>query len=237
MTAVAPSVAVITGASRGIGAGLVAAYREMGYAVVATSRSIAPSDDPMIPTVQGDIGEPDTADPVIAEAMNRFGRIDTLVNNAGVFVAKRFTDYTDDDYDHLTAVNLDGFFHITRRAIARMESQGAGHVVTITTTLVEHANTSVPSVLASLTKGGLAAATKSLAIEYAAAGIRVNAVSPGVIRTPMHAPDTHEQLAGLHPIGRIGEISDIVAAVRYLESAPFVTGEFLHVDGGQSAGH
>ncbi|HEV3060311.1 MAG TPA: SDR family oxidoreductase [Vicinamibacterales bacterium] len=237
MTAVAPSVAVITGASRGIGAGLVAAYREMGYAVVATSRSIAPSDDPMIATVQGDIGARDTADRIIAAAMDRFGRIDTLVNNAGVFVAKRFTDYTDDDYDHLTAVNLDGFFHITRPAIARMESQGAGHVVTITTTLVEHANVNVPSVLASLTKGGLAAATKSLAIEYAATGIRVNAVSPGVIRTPMHAPDTHEQLGGLHPIGRIGEISDIVAAVRYLESAPFVTGEFLHVDGGQSAGH
>jgi NAD(P)-dependent dehydrogenase (short-subunit alcohol dehydrogenase family) len=237
MTAVAPSVAVITGASRGIGDGLVAAYREMGYAVVATSRSIAPSDDPMIATVQGDIGAPDTAGRVIAEAINRFGRIDTLVNNAGVFVAKRFTDYTDDDYAHLTAVNLDGFFHITRPAIARMESQGAGHVVTITTTLVEHANASVPSVLASLTKGGLAAATKSLAIEYAAAGIRVNAVSPGVIRTPMHAPDTHEQLGGLHPLGRIGEISDVVEAVRYLESAPFVTGEFLHVDGGQSAGH
>jgi NAD(P)-dependent dehydrogenase (short-subunit alcohol dehydrogenase family) len=237
MTAVAPRVAVITGASRGIGAGLVAAYREMGYAIVATSRSIAPSDDSMISTVQGDIGLRDTADRIIAEAMDRFGRIDTLVNNAGVFVAKRFTDYTDDDYDYVTAVNLDGFFHITQRAIAKMESQGAGHVVTITTTLVEHANASVSSALASLTKGGLAAATKSLAIEYAAAGIRVNAVSPGVIRTPMHASDTIEQLGALHPIGRVGEISDVVAAVRYLESAPFVTGEFLHVDGGQSAGH
>jgi NAD(P)-dependent dehydrogenase (short-subunit alcohol dehydrogenase family) len=237
MSAAAPNVAVITGASRGIGEALVAAYRKMGYAVVATSRSIAPSDDPMISTIQGDIGLRETADRVVAEATDRFGRIDTLVNNAGVFVAKRFTEYSDEDYNQVTAVNLDGFFHVTRRAIATMESQGAGHVVTITTTLVEHANASVPSVLASLTKGGLAAATKSLAIEYAAAGIRVNAVSPGVIRTPMHAPDTHDQLGALHPIGRIGEISDIVAAVRYLESAPFVTGEFLHVDGGQSAGH
>jgi NADP-dependent 3-hydroxy acid dehydrogenase YdfG len=152
MTATVPSVAVITGASRGIGEGLVVAYRKMGYAVVATSRSIAPSDEPMITTVQGEIGVRDTADRVIAEAMNRFGRIDTLVNNAGVFVPKRFTEYTDDDYNHVTTVNLDGFFHITRSAIARMESQGAGHVVTITTTLVEHANASVPSVLASLTK-------------------------------------------------------------------------------------
>jgi NAD(P)-dependent dehydrogenase (short-subunit alcohol dehydrogenase family) len=237
MSAAAPRVAVITGASRGIGEALLAAYREMGYAAVATSRTVAPSDDPMISTVQGDISLPDTADRVIAEAMNRFGRIDTLVNNAGVFVAKRFTEYSDDDYDQITAVNLDGFFHVTRAAIARMESQGGGHVVTITTTLVEYANARVPSALASLTKGGVAAATKSLAIEYAAAGIRVNAVSPGVIRTPMHAPDSYEQLDALHPIGRVGEISDVVAAVRYLESAPFVTGEFMHVDGGQSAGH
>jgi NAD(P)-dependent dehydrogenase (short-subunit alcohol dehydrogenase family) len=237
MSAAAPSVAAITGASRGIGEALVAAYREMGYAVVATSRSIAPSDDPMISTIQGDIGLRDTADRVIAEAVDRFGRIDTLVNNAGVFVAKRFTDYSDDDFDHLMAVNLDGFFHITRRAIARMEAQGTGHVVTITTTLVEHANASVPSALVSLTKGGLAAATKSLAVEYAAAGIRVNAISPGVIRTRLHPPDAYEGLGSLHPMGRVGEISDVLVAIRYLESAPFVTGEFLHVDGGQSAGH
>lgn len=209
----------------------------MGYAAVATSRTIAPSDDPMISTVQGDISLPDTADRVIAEVMDRFGRIDTLVNNAGVFVAKRFTEYSDDDYNQITGVNLDGFFHVTRGAIARMESQVGGRMVTITTTLVEYADASVPSALASLTKGGLAAATKSLAIEYAAAGIRVNAVSPGVIRTPMHAPDSYEQLDALHPIGRVGEISDIVAAVRYLESAPFMSGEFMHVDGGQSAGH
>lgn len=237
MSTADPRVAVVTGASRGIGEALVAAYREMGYAVVATSRSIAPSEDPMVVTVQGDIGGPDTADRVIAVAVDRFGRIDTLVNNAGVFISKRFTDYSDDDYRRMITVNLDGFFHVTRRAIARMEAQGAGHVVAITTTLVEHADARVPSTLVSLTKGGLAAATRSLAIEYAAAGIRVNAVSPGVIRTSMDAPDGYEHLGALHPMGRVGEISDVVAAVRYLESASFVTGEFLHVDGGQSAGH
>jgi NAD(P)-dependent dehydrogenase (short-subunit alcohol dehydrogenase family) len=232
-----PSVAVITGASQGIGASLVPAYRRLGYAVVATSRTIGPSDDPMIATVQGDIATADTAERVIREAIERFGRIDTLINNAGVFVSKRFTQYTDEDYDHVAGVNLGGFFHITRRAIEHMERLGGGHVVNITTTLVEHADVRIPSALASLTKGGLAAVTKSLATEYAATGIRVNAVSPGVIKTPMHAPKTHDDLRTLHPLGRIGETSDVVSAIMYLESAPFVTGEFMHVDGGQSAGH
>jgi NAD(P)-dependent dehydrogenase (short-subunit alcohol dehydrogenase family) len=232
-----PRVVVITGASRGIGASLVPAYRGLGYAVLGTSRTIEPSDDPMIATVQGDITTADTAERVIRTAIDRFGRIDTLINNAGVFVAKRFTDYTDEDYDLLTRVNLGGFFHITRRAIEHMERRGSGHVVNITTTLVEHADVRVPSALVSLTKGGLAAATRSLATEYAAAGIRVNAVSPGVIETPMHAPDTYDGMRALHPMGRMGETSDVVGAVVYLESAPFVTGEFMHVDGGQSAGH
>ena len=232
-----PSVAVITGASQGIGASLVPAYRRLGYAVVATSRTIGPSDDPMLATVQGDIATADTAERVIREAIERFGRIDTLINNAGVFVSKRFTQYTDEDYDHVTGVNLGGFFHITRRAIEHMERLSSGHVVNITTTLVEHADVKIPSALASLTKGGLAAVTKSLATEYAATGIRVNAVSPGVIKTPMHAPETHDDLSTLHPLGRIGETSDVVSAIMYLESAPFVTGEFMHVDGGQSAGH
>jgi NAD(P)-dependent dehydrogenase (short-subunit alcohol dehydrogenase family) len=232
-----PRVVVITGASQGIGASLVPAYRRLGYAVLGTSRTIPPSDDPMIATVQGDIATADTAERVTQHAIDRFGRIDTLINNAGVFVAKRFTQYTDEDYDVLTRVNLGGFFHITRRAIEHMERLGSGHVVNITTTLVEHADVKVPSALASLTKGGLAAATKSLATEYAATGIRVNAVSPGVIKTPMHAPETYDGLGTLHPMGRMGETSDVVSAVMYLESAPFVTGEFMHVDGGQSAGH
>jgi NAD(P)-dependent dehydrogenase (short-subunit alcohol dehydrogenase family) len=237
MSGQTPRVAVVTGASQGIGASLVRAYRTLGYAVVGTSRTIEPSNDPMIATVQGDIATADTAERVTRHALDRFGRIDTLINNAGVFVAKRFTQYTDEDYDVVTGVNLGGFFHITRRAIEHMERLGSGHVVNITTTLVEHADVKVPSALASLTKGGLAAVTKSLATEYAATGIRVNAVSPGVIKTPMHAPETHEGLAALHPMGRIGETSDVVSAIMYLESAPFVTGEFMHVDGGQSAGH
>jgi NAD(P)-dependent dehydrogenase (short-subunit alcohol dehydrogenase family) len=232
-----PRVVVITGASQGIGASLVPAYRNLGYAVLGTSRTIRPSDDPMIATVQGDIATAETAERVTRHAIERFGRIDTLINNAGVFVAKRFTQYTDEDYDLVTGVNLGGFFHITRRAIEHMERAGSGHVVNITTTLVEHANVKVPSALASLTKGGLAAVTKSLATEYAATGIRVNAVSPGIIKTPMHAPETHDGLGTLHPMGRMGETSDVVRAIMYLESAPFVTGEFMHVDGGQSAGH
>jgi NAD(P)-dependent dehydrogenase (short-subunit alcohol dehydrogenase family) len=237
MTDETPRVVVITGASQGIGASLVPAYRRLGYAVLGTSRAISPSDDPMIATIQGDIATADTAERVTRHAIDHFGRIDTLINNAGVFVAKRFTQYTDEDYGLVTSVNLGGFFHITRRAIEHMERAGSGHVVNITTTLVEHADVRVPSALASLTKGGLAAATKSLATEYAATGVRVNAVSPGVIKTPMHAPATYDGLGKLHPMGRIGETSDVVSAVMYLESAPFVTGEFMHVDGGQSAGH
>jgi NAD(P)-dependent dehydrogenase (short-subunit alcohol dehydrogenase family) len=232
-----PRVAVITGASQGIGASLVCAYRKLGYAVLGTSRTIEPSDDPMIATVRADIATTDAAERITGQAIDRFGRIDTLINNAGVFVAKRFTEYTDDDYDQVTGVNLGGFFHLTRRAIEHMEQRRSGHVVNITTTLVEHADVKVPSALASLTKGGLAAVTKSLATEYAATGIRVNAVSPGAIKTPMHPPEAHAGLSALHPMGRMGEMSDIVGAIMYLESAPFVTGEFMHVDGGQSAGH
>jgi NAD(P)-dependent dehydrogenase (short-subunit alcohol dehydrogenase family) len=230
-------VALITGASQGIGAGLVDAYRKLGYAVVATSRTIAPSGDPGILTVQGDIADPATAERVIAAGVERFGRIDTLVNNAGIFIAKPFTDYTQDDYAAIIGVNLTGFFRITQLAIERMLSQGGGHIVNVTTSLIDNADSRVPSVLASLTKGGLQSATKSLAVEYATRGIRVNAVSPGTIKTPMHPVETHEFLAALQPVGRMGELNDIVDAVIFMENAPFVTGEILHVDGGVSAGH
>jgi NAD(P)-dependent dehydrogenase (short-subunit alcohol dehydrogenase family) len=230
-------VAVVTGASQGIGAALVEAYRKLGYAVVANSRSITPSGDAGILAVAGDIADPAVGDRVIDEALARFGRVDALVNNAGVFLAKPFTDYTDADFDVVTGVNLRGFFQVTKRAIAAMLESGGGHVVSITTSLTDHANSAVPSALASLTKGGLNSVTKSLAIEYAARGVRVNAVSPGIIRTPMHPAETHEALASLHPVGRLGQTGDIVDAVVYLENAPFVTGEILHVDGGQSAGH
>jgi NAD(P)-dependent dehydrogenase (short-subunit alcohol dehydrogenase family) len=230
-------VAIITGASQGIGEGLVSAYRKIGYAVVANSRTITESDDPLVLAVPGDIAQPGVGQRIVDAAVERFGRVDTVVNNAGIFIAKPFTDYTDEDYDAVTGVNLRGFFEVSRAAVAAMLPNGGGHVVNISTSLVDHANSGVPSALASLTKGGLNAVTKSLAIEYADRGIRSNAVALGVIRTPMHDPASYDALAKLHPIGRLGEIDDIVDAVIYLENAPFVTGEILHVDGGQSAGH
>jgi NAD(P)-dependent dehydrogenase (short-subunit alcohol dehydrogenase family) len=235
--AIEQKVAVITGASQGIGAALVKAYRDSNYRVVATARSIKPSSDADILVVPGDIADWKTAERAISGGLTRFGRIDTLINNAGIFIGKPFTQYTEADYAAYLGVNLAGFFRITQLAIAEMEKQGSGHVLQITTSLVDHAMAGVPSVLASLTKGGLNAATKSLAIEYAGAGVRVNAVALGVIKTPMHSVEAYAQLGPLHPVGRMGEISDVVAAVLYLESAGFVTGEILHVDGGQSAGH
>jgi NAD(P)-dependent dehydrogenase (short-subunit alcohol dehydrogenase family) len=230
-------VAVITGASQGIGAALVRAYHDRDYRVVAIARSVKPSNDPDILVVPGDIADRKTAQRAISEGMTRFGRIDTLVNNAGIFIAKPYTQYTEANFAAIVGVNIAGFFHATQLAVAEMEKQGSGHVVQITTSLVDHANSRVPSVLASLTKGGLSAATKSLAIEYAKRGIRVNAVSPGVIKSPMHPVEAHAELDTLHPVGHMGEISDIVDAILYLETASFVTGEILHVDGGQSAGH
>jgi NAD(P)-dependent dehydrogenase (short-subunit alcohol dehydrogenase family) len=232
-----PKVAVITGASQGIGAGLVRGFLERGYRVVANSRSIRPDASPDVLAVAGDISDPAVADRVIADAVARFGRVDTLVNNAGVFVAKPFTDYTAADYTHMLSVNLAGFFFVTQRAVRQMLIQGGGHIVNITTTLVGQPVKGVPSALASLTKGGLDAVTRSLAIEYADKGIRVNAVAPGVIKTPMHKPETYAALAGLHPLGRMGEVQEVVEAVLYLDSAAFVTGETLHVDGGAHAGH
>ena len=231
-------VAVITGASQGIGAALVAAYHDLGYAVVANSRSIADQSTETLETVAGDIGDPAVARSTVDAALRRFGRLDTLVNNAGIFIAKPFEDYTAEDHEVVKRTNIDGFFHVTQAAVAQMLAQGeGGHIVNITTTLVENASSSVPSVLASLSKGGIAAATKSLAIEYAGRGIRANAVSPGIIKTPMHPAETHEFLDALHPVGTMGQIADITRGVIYLEQSPFVTGEFLHIDGGQSAGH
>jgi NAD(P)-dependent dehydrogenase (short-subunit alcohol dehydrogenase family) len=239
MSAAAESkkVAVITGASGGIGAGLAAAFRDHGYAVVGTSRSMPSWDDPDLLAVDGDITHAETAQRVVDQALDRFGRIDSLINLAGVFIGKPFTEYTPADFSAITAVNLAGFFHITQRVIGQMVAQGSGHVVNITASLVDDADSKRPSALASLTKGGLAAVTRSLAIEYAARGVRVNAVAPGIIKTPLHDAASYEGLAELHPLGRVGEIGDIVDGILYLERATFVTGEILHIDGGQTAGH
>jgi NAD(P)-dependent dehydrogenase (short-subunit alcohol dehydrogenase family) len=232
----AQRVAIITGASRGIGAGLVAAYRRLGYGVVATSRSLASSNDDHVVTIQGDIRDRATAQKVVATAKDRFGRIDTLVNNAGVFVAKPFVDYTQEEFDAVTGTNVTGLFHITQAVLVELLAQRSGHIVNITAALVDQPLASVPAGLAALTKGGLNALTKSLAIEVAKRGVRVNAVAPGIIKTPMHDPGTHEFLSKLMPVGRMGEVKDVVDAVVYLESASFVTGEICHVDGGESAG-
>jgi NAD(P)-dependent dehydrogenase (short-subunit alcohol dehydrogenase family) len=230
-------VAIITGGSQGIGAGLVAGYREQGWSVVAGARTISPSKDPDLLTVAGDITEPGTADQLIGAALRRFGRIDTLVNNAGVFISKPFTDYTAADYALIVGVNLTGFFWLTQRAVAEMARRDGGHVVNVTATIAEVANSSSPAALTALTKGGLAAATRSLAVEYASRGIRVNAVSPGIIQTPMHPPESYDDLGDqLLPTGRPGQVSDVVDGVLFLESSPYITGEILHIDGGQSAG-
>jgi NAD(P)-dependent dehydrogenase (short-subunit alcohol dehydrogenase family) len=236
-TSALQKVAIVTGASQGIGAGLVAAFRGAGYRVVGTSRSIPSSEDPDYLTVPGDIADADTARRVVDQALDRFGRVDSLINNAGIFISKPFTAYTPDDYAAITAVNLAGFFHITQRAIQPMVNQGSGHIVNITTSIVDQPDSQRPSALVALTKGGLDAVTRSLAIEYASRGVRVNAVAPGIIKTPVYEPASYEGLADLQPLGRLGEISDIVDAILYLERAMLVTGEILHVDGGHAAGH
>ncbi len=229
-------VVVVTGASRGIGAKVVEAFRKLDYRVIATSRSIKHSDDDNLLTIAGDIGDPRTARRVISEGIERFGRIDTLVNNAGIYIGRPFTDHTVEDYAAVTNANMAGFYHITQRAIAEMEKRSSGHVVSVTASIGSTPVSGTYSVLAAMTKGGLNAATRSLAIEYAKNGIRVNAVAPGIIKTPMHALETHKTLGAFHPIGRMGEMSEVANAILFLDSAPFITGEILHVDGGLSAG-
>jgi NAD(P)-dependent dehydrogenase (short-subunit alcohol dehydrogenase family) len=230
-------VAIVTGGSQGIGAGVVAAYRGLGWAVVATSRTIKPGDDPDVLTVAGDISEASTAERIVSEGLGRFGRIDTLINNAGLYISKPFTDYSAEDYAAVVGVNLTGFFTLTQRVIPTMLEQGKGHVVNISSTLVDFANSEAPSVLTSLTKGGIASATKSLAIEYASRGIRVNAISPGIIQTPLHSPESYTNLGTqMPPVGHVGQVSDVTEGILFLESSSFITGEVLHVDGGQIAG-
>ncbi len=229
-------VAIITGASQGIGAGIVAGYRKRGWAVVATSRTIEPAEDPEVLSVDADLSDPEAGDRIVTAALHRFGRIDTLINDAGVYLSKPFTDYTAYDYATVVGVNLTGFFWLTQRVIGVMLPGGGGHVVNITTTLADHASSASPSVLTSLTKGGLASATRSLAVEYGARGIRVNAVSPGIIQS--HPSEDYTGLGPLlPPVGHVGQIADIVDGILFLESSPFITGEILHIDGGEIAGH
>ncbi|OME75899.1 3-oxoacyl-ACP reductase [Paenibacillus sp. FSL A5-0031] len=237
---------VITGGSSGLGKAMAVEMVNRGANVVINGRreqELAEAAKEIDPTgkqvrfVAGNVADPKIAQRLIDESLAHFGRVDTLVNNAGIFMSKPFTEYTEEDFATYLSTNVVGFFHVTQRAVAEMLKQGTGHIVTITTSLVDQPSVSVPSVLASLTKGGLKSATKSLAIEYASRGIRVNAVSPGVIKTPMHPVESHEALAKLHPMGRMGESHEIVDAVLYLDSANFVTGETLYVDGGQNAGH
>ena len=232
-------VVIVTGGSQGIGAGIVAGYRERGWAAVSNALKVKPSDDPSVLTVEGDVSKPETADRIISETLARFGRVDTLVNNAGVFVGKPFTDYTPDDYAFVTGVNLAGFLWLTQRAIAEMLKRDGGHVVNMSAAIALYADARAPSALAAITKGGLAAVTKSLGVEYATRGIRVNAIAPGVIQTPMHPPEDYKGDKGerLPPMGHVGQVSDIVRGILYLEDSPYVTGQVLSIDGGRTAGY
>jgi NAD(P)-dependent dehydrogenase (short-subunit alcohol dehydrogenase family) len=227
-------VAIVTGASHGIGAGLVAGYRGLGYGVVATSRSLAPSTDDQVLAIPGDIRDRATATKVVTAAKERFGRVDTLVNNAGVFVTKPFVEFTQEEFDAVIGTNVTGLFHMTQVVLADLLAQQSGHIVNITGGSV--AMVDLPVGLQALTKGGVNAFTKSLAIEVARRGVRVNAVAPGVIKTPMHSQANLDAMAKRQLLGRVGEVKDIVDAVLYLESASFVTGEVLRVTGGQSLG-
>jgi len=233
--------AIVTGASQGIGAGLVSAFLERSYRVVATSRSITKSgtfrDAENLALVDGDVADPATAAKIAETAVARFGTIDVVVNNAGIFFSKPFLDYTLEDFRSLAATNLEGFLHVTQRAIKQMLLQkSGGSVILISSSMVENPIAGVPSSVPMITKGGLEAVTRSLAIEYAKEGIRVNAVAPGAVETPMHEHDPKDVLKSLSPMGRISSIRDIVDAVLYLTEAANVTGEILHVDGGSHVG-
>ena len=232
--------AIVTGASSGIGLGLTQALLAQGYRVVANSRTISKSKDlnpsDQLVLVDGNIGSKETAVRVADAALKHFGRIDLLVNNAGIFISKPFTDYTEEDFEIMVSTNVASFFYMTQQVIPAMRKQKSGHIVNISTTMVDQPIAGVPSGLPSLTKAGMHAVTKELAMEYAGDGIRVNTVAPGVVNTPMHANDDHEFLKKLHPIRRLAEIPELVDAVLYLTSATFVTGEVLHIDGGAHAG-
>lgn len=233
-------IAIVTGASSGIGLAITRGLLEKGYRVVATSRRASSSRDlrpsSQLTVVDGDVGERATAERVVAAAEAAFGGVDLLVNNAGIFLSKPFTDYTVEDYHQLLSTNLAGFFHMTQRALRAMSRARRGHIVNIGTSLSQQPVAGVPSALPILIKGGIEAATRSLAIEYAPLGIRVNTVAAGVIDTPMHAPEHHDALRALSPTQRLGTTAEVTDAVLFLEGAGFVSGEILHIDGGAHAG-
>jgi NAD(P)-dependent dehydrogenase (short-subunit alcohol dehydrogenase family) len=231
---------IVTGASRGIGAGLVEAYLKRGYNVVANSRHIANGNpfaaSPNLAVIDGDIGDPRTAAKIVDTAVSRFGRIDVLINNAGVLIAKPFTEYTTEDFNILVSTTLAGFFYTTQLTVKQMLQQKSGSIVIISTTVVDQPIAGLGAAIQIMVKGALNAVTRALAIEYAKEGIRVNTIAPGVINTPMHKPETHEFLKGLHPVSRLGEIKEVVDAALFLTDATFTSGEVLHVDGGAHAG-
>jgi NAD(P)-dependent dehydrogenase (short-subunit alcohol dehydrogenase family) len=233
-------VAIITGASSGIGLGLTQALLERGWRVVGTSRTISRSKDLKASSdlvlVDGEVSKKETAVKVVEAALKHFGRIDLLVNNAGIFIPKAFTDYTEEDYNLVMNTNVASFFYMSQQVIAQMKKQNSGHVVNISAVLADQPSGAVPALLAVLSKSPMPAVSKALALEYAANNIRFNTVSPGIINTPMHAKENHAALAKFHPLARMGEVSDIVDAVLYLQNATFVTGENIRVDGGVHAG-
>jgi len=232
--------AIITGASRGIGAGLVAEFLRRGYNVVANARQITKGNpfaaSANLALVDGDIGDQNTAEKIVDTAVSKFGGIDVLINNAGVFIPRSFTEYTTEDFNTLVSTTLAGFLYVSQRAVKQMLRQKSGSIVNISASLVDQPIAGVGAAVQIMVKGALNAVTRALAIEYAREGIRVNTIAPGVINTPLHKPETHEFLKGLQPVGRIGEVKDVVDAALFLTDATFTSGEVLHVDGGAHAG-
>jgi NAD(P)-dependent dehydrogenase (short-subunit alcohol dehydrogenase family) len=233
-------VANVTGASSGIGLGITRALLEEGYCVVATSRTINKSKDlkssAELVLEDGDISKKETAIRVVGAAVKHFGRIDLLVNNAGIYIPKPFTEYTPEDFETMIGTNVAGYFFVTQQVVGQMRQQKSGHIVSISTVLVDQPLAGAPISLPVLTKSTIPAFSRALAMEYVADGIRVNTISPGVVDTPMHAHDNHEILRKLHPIPRLVQVSEIVDALLYLQSAPMVNGENIRIDGGAHAG-
>jgi NAD(P)-dependent dehydrogenase (short-subunit alcohol dehydrogenase family) len=232
---------IVTGASQGIGAGVVQSFLDRGYNVVANSRDMTKSGtfvkSDHLALVDGDIGESAVASKIVDTAVQKFGSIDALVNNAGIFFTKPFTGYTVEDFKALSSTNLEGFIHVTQGAVKQMLAQkSGGSVVTITASLAANPIAGVTASVPMITKGGLEAVTLSLATEYAKEKIRFNAVAPGVVDTPLHKDNPKEFLKTLSPMGTISDVKDIVEAVVYLTEARQVTGEVLHVDGGAHSG-